>query len=580
MASIPGIGSNIPSLFDSLISNATAQASRPITLLNNQKSSLQATLTLYNDVNGRLTDLKTAIDAFTADGSSVFGTKKTAVTNGDSLSGDVLRITAGADASVGDYAVTVSNLARAQSVRSDTQLYADQALGLSGTFVIGGAAARAVSNAQPLAGTVSAFGTSATLVANQSELSSGTYYVETRQNPTSSTWQFRVVNSDGQAVNIANQAGGSTTMTSDWQSMPSAGGVIDTGRGLTFTLDATGGWQAGSRGTTAASVAYTAKGATITVTASDTLKTIVASINKASIVAGNEAAASVVNNHLVLTSESTGTGHTIAVADTSGSVLQSLGILTGAGAFKNVLQAAEDATFSVNGISVTRQSNSGLTDVISGATIELVAEGRSASVNIQTDRDAVKAKIQLLLSKFNTMQSYLKTQAGTTASGTTFKRGGLAGDVVFARLRSALFSAFSSVASAMPAGAPASMREIGVTLDPNLTATISEASALEAALAGNYKDVEALFDAISTRLAGVIAPYLATDTGVIASRISTTHKRMKSIDQRVASLGDLVKRREATLRKQYSDLLSQVSTMSAQAQNVNAMLGGSINISA
>src|SRR4051794_6699963 len=136
-----------------------------------------------------------------------------------------------------------------------------------------------------------------------------------------------------------------------------------------------------------------------------------------------------------------------------------------------------------------------------------------------------------MLTKFNAIQSYLKTQAGTTANsgGTGFTRGRLAGDSVFSRLRSSLFSNLTQAVSGLTAGAPSEMRAIGITLDANLNATISDGSALDAALGSNYQGVAALFDKVATRLSSAIAPFLTTDTGILASRTNAANSRIKAI---------------------------------------------------
>jgi flagellar hook protein FlgE len=91
----------------------------------------------------------------------------------------------------------------------------------------------------------------------------GDYYVEIN-----ATNQFRVVDSQGNAISIA-PVGGSGAYTSGWQTA-TPGATIDTGRGLTITLGA-GPLSPGVRGAGAASVHYTAQSITTDVQVYDSL---------------------------------------------------------------------------------------------------------------------------------------------------------------------------------------------------------------------------------------------------------------------------------------------------------------------
>jgi len=99
---------------------------------------------------------------------------------------------------------------------------------------------------------------------------------------------------------------------------------------------------------------FTVNGATITVNATDSLEDIRDRINNANTGATpTEVSASIVTagtgqNFLVLTADDT--GQTMTLAETSGTVLQDLGIFTGAAALKNELQAATSARFKADGL--------------------------------------------------------------------------------------------------------------------------------------------------------------------------------------------------------------------------------------
>jgi ABC-type glycerol-3-phosphate transport system permease component len=88
----------------------------------------------------------------------------------------------------------------------------------------------------------------------QQELHTDSYYVEVRRE---SSWQFRLVNTKGAPVPIAPVGHLEGALTSDWQSIPPAGGAVDTGLGLSFTFAPPGAYQAGKRQAGAARIDYT-----------------------------------------------------------------------------------------------------------------------------------------------------------------------------------------------------------------------------------------------------------------------------------------------------------------------------------
>jgi len=183
--------SNIGSYFSLLIEDIIAYEHQPIDRLAQQKDTLEAKVSVYRDMQTLLSDLQTLAEDFQTSG-TIFGMRRATVSNAPSGT-TVLTATAARSAATGSYDISVTTLALAHRVRSDQQLYANQALGLSGTFTLGGAAARAASTVATISNTVTGFGTAAP-ASGQRELGTGDYYVEVRENGTGSgDWEFRGV---------------------------------------------------------------------------------------------------------------------------------------------------------------------------------------------------------------------------------------------------------------------------------------------------------------------------------------------------------------------------------------------------
>lgn len=559
--------------FGQLINQLVAVERQPVTRLQSQRDQLQVRRSVYDQVDTKLSSLETLATDLAAGSTSIFGAKT--VTSDDTT---VLTATAASSASPAAYDVSITTLAQAHRVRSDQQTYSDQALGLSGTFVIGGAASRSVANPVTVANTVDGFG-AASVTSGLTELGTNTYYVEVRDN--SGADQFRVVDSEGNAVAIDDASAAGATTTTGWQDLSLVqGSTFDTGRGLTVTFGS-GPVTYGSKGSGAASVDYAAQGASVTVSTTDTLNDVRDAINTATYADGNEITASIVDNYLTLEATNSGTVHQVAASDTSGTVLQTLGVLTGGGAFKTTLQSAVDASFTVGNISVTRSSNTGLDDVISGVTLNLLQEGASATAKLTVARDtaSVHTKISDLLSSLNSTLDYLQQQTQVTVNeeAKTYSRGPLAGQTTFQQLRRDLIKDLTEQLSGVTGNNPSRLSEVGVTLDADtLDFSISDSSALDTALASNFQGVASLFDGVMNKVLGHVQPFTTVNTGFLDTFTSAVDDQTANIDERITAVNARADRREEQLIQQYGAILGQAPIFRQQQAYAGIILGGSI----
>ncbi len=118
-----GIGSGLD--VNSIVSKLMQVEAQPLTQLNNQISSYQATLSAYGTVNSSLSTFQNAIQALNAP--NAFNTESVTASNSAILSG-----TATTSATNGSYNVNVTQLAQAQSLTATGQASTSAAIG-SGT---------------------------------------------------------------------------------------------------------------------------------------------------------------------------------------------------------------------------------------------------------------------------------------------------------------------------------------------------------------------------------------------------------------------------------------------------------------
>jgi flagellar hook-associated protein 2 len=559
------IGQLDPS-FTRLVASLMTIERQPLVRATQTRDSVNVVRGAYVDLKAKLDELQgLAKSLLTTDPFTALTPGRSAAVSNVSAGYTVLTASASSSAIAGAYTLSsISALAREHRIRSDQQTYADQALNLAGALLIGGAAARAQTTQATIADTVTGFDVGA-IASGQKEIGTGTYYVETRNDATNG-WQFRLVDADGKAISIKKAS--DSTYTSNWQAIATGGGAYDAGLGLTLTFGADSGlYQAASKGAGAARVAYTAQGASLTVTAADSLNDIASAINSAAYAEGNAVVATVVDRQLVLAAKDTGTAHAVVASDSSGAVLQSLGVLTGAGAFKNVMQTALDVTFDVNGLTVTRSRNTGLDDVIGGVTLNLApdAEGKSATLTVSADTSGIRQTIDNFIGKFNSLQTYLqdKTAVNITKTGdaTTYTRGTLSGDTIFSDLRTDLFSLFMSDALPVGSGAFKSLRDLGLTVNDSLQATVADSAKLDAALTNNLSGVGQLFDEVMGDIYTKLGQFTgtgATSTGFMTTAVSNFDAEIAEADAAIRDLNVRLAEREQTLIEQYGALQAQL----------------------
>lgn len=192
---------------------------------------------------------------------------------------------------------------------------------------------------------------------------------------------------------------------------------------------------------------------------------------------------------LILTSIET--GETITASDTSGTVLTStLGLLNSSGAINssNVLQAAQNAIFSVDGVTITRSSND-IDDVLDGVTLHLYSApstDTTLTLEISNDLTGIQDAITSLVDTYNTLRDFIVTNQTTASDGTADDTATLYGDSTLRSIASTLQSILSSGTS------DTSLAALGITFDDDNKLVVDD-SALENALLDNLDDIESLF---------------------------------------------------------------------------------------
>jgi len=248
---------------------------------------------------------------------------------------------------------------------------------------------------------------------------------------------------------------------------------------------------------------FTINGQEITVSASDTLTTIKDAINTASssMASDYQVKAYIVDNKLVVENKKTGTGYNMAMSDTSGTVLQSLGILNGSGSYINE-QASADLSGTINSVAFTAKSNTSVTSIVEGITFNFKDTGTS-TLEVEKDTATIKTLIEDFITKYNDAMDLAQTQGTVqlSSSGEVSALGKLQGESLLANIQTGARSILSSQTSST--GDFNSLYKIGVWFsgEDNQISIVDE-DKLDDALENNLDEVEDLFRSWGTKVEG------------------------------------------------------------------------------
>ena len=222
-------------------------------------------------------------------------------------------------------------------------------------------------------------------------------------------------------------------------------------------------------------------GVTVSVSAADSLNTIASNINQLNTGASaTGVSASVMkagdnDYRLILTSAETGaTGFTLAGADldAAGSLASlQLGATGQANAFQT-LQPAQDALLSIDGLDITRSSNT-ISDALTGVTLSLKQADPTVTINmsIGVDQSVLRDNVQSFVDAYNSLQSMINSQFQFDSN--TGTGGILAGDSMLTTIQNSLSSSLFKTVPGL-ASDRSSLVMIGVEPDVNGQLMINE----------------------------------------------------------------------------------------------------------
>lgn len=240
--------------------------------------------------------------------------------------------------------------------------------------------------------------------------------------------------------------------------------------------------------------AGTTPNVTVIVSADMSLAEVTEAINAETGVTKVEASVmKVADNQYRLILTATETGKVIRLADTAGSSLladaSKFGLIDNSGDVKaeNVLQAAQNAEFTVDGVSLVRSDND-VSDVLEGVTLRIynpTPDGEVLTLKVNHDLNTIKTALTSFVESYNALRDIVISGQATKPDGSADGNATLFGD---ANLRAV--AAIQNILSSSVDGR--GLGEIGIKFDADNKLTIHD-GLLNKALLNDLDAVETLF---------------------------------------------------------------------------------------
>jgi flagellar hook-associated protein 2 len=309
----------------------------------------------------------------------------------------------------------------------------------------------------------------------------------------------------------------------------------------------------------------------ISVDGTDTLTTVATKINESSA----SVSASVIydgsNYRLQVVGDDPGTTNAASFSE-SGWAGTSLNLQDA----DNEIAEATDATFVLNGLTMTRSSNT-VTQAIDGVTLELGAVTASgATIKIERDKEALNTKVQAFVDAYNDVISKINKEF--TYTGTARVGDSLMGDGALRQIKLSLSN--TVIEEIATGGDYKTLYSVGVRLTDLGTLTFNS-STLDSAVADDPDVIVKLFagenssalEGLAEKFDTLIEAYTKSGDGILTTKIDSNSDRVRGYDDQIDRLEEQIDDFEARLRAQFSSLEQAVSEMQNQGNSMLAALG-------
>lgn len=267
------------------------------------------------------------------------------------------------------------------------------------------------------------------------------------------------------------------------------------------------------------------------------------------------------HQQIVLTSTDTGASGRVEIAETTS---------TGTGADLGVSSlnppdgdaSKLDATFSINGLTLTRSTNN-ISDAVAGLSITLKKVGAS-SIQIGQSSE-IGDDLKAFADAYNAVQDFIAGQY-TKDSGDR-PTGILAGDSTLRNVQKQL-STITGITSTNNGGTLTSLAQIGISLGKDGKMSVDQTT-LDARLAADPGGVQALLYGATTAQTGIFQTAYTLTNGLSDSITGSVQTSINGYQSSVKSLNDTIANRTETLNRMRDSLTRQFAIADAAIGQLN-----------
>ncbi|KUK58478.1 MAG: Flagellar hook-associated 2 domain-containing protein, partial [Synergistales bacterium 53_16] len=289
---------------------------------------------------------------------------------------------------------------------------------------------------------------------------------------------------------------------------------------------------------------------------------------------------------LIIAGTETGAANALSANDTDG-VLAALGVVDAVGDFSRVLQEASDAVIVLDGLEVTRSSNT-IDDLIEGVTFEVVAEG-SAKVDVSLDAEPAVTAVKEMIDAYNETLDWINIRLTEETkedpqSDVEKKWGLLKGDPLLWNCKQKMRN-ITSRARYDQEGGYNTLASIGIateSTDFGKSGKLEfDESAFMKAMLENPGRVKDIMQSFATEMAdfskGMISGTpeiiggVTVKQGTLVNRIDTLEQQSSRIDKRIADFEARLEMEKASLEKLYTNMEIRLSEMNYQSYYTSAL---------
>ncbi|MEO8905627.1 MAG: flagellar filament capping protein FliD [Polyangiaceae bacterium] len=305
----------------------------------------------------------------------------------------------------------------------------------------------------------------------------------------------------------------------------------------------------------------------ISIASTDTLDQVAAKINGANARAGASVFYDGTTYRLQVRGLDTGKDNAVAFTQT--------GFDLGLNDAANTAQHAQNSIVKIDGFDVERSTNQ-VVGAIQGVTLALTAQTTTpVDVTIASNASGLEAKIQSIVTAYNSVLSKVNAAAGHGAAKATNTV--LASDSTLRGITNSLSNTLQTVSGS---GKYKTLGSVGVSLQKDGTLAL-DSSKLEAALSADPSSVSTLFagngstTGVMTSLSKAIATYNQTGTGLLTQHTSNLQSRISDYTNNINREQDRLDRYQTLLQKQFTQMDTTVTSNNSDLSYLVNLYSGS-----